>query len=983
MGGQVVIFSRRISFQFSSAVAAIAIASVPQTAFAQKSSSPADSVSPSANASIGSKPASSEIVITGSRIVRSGVTTPTPTVILGSQDIQKAGAVSPGDLLRQLPALGPGVSAESAGVTFNAAGLDLIDLRNLGTNRTLTLVNGRRQVASNVNTTSVDTNTIPTQLIERVEVITGGASAVYGADAVSGVVNFILKRNYEGFQVDAQTGISSRGDAKRYQASALAGTNFADGRGNVVFYAGYSQEGGIAYDARPGAISGANWIANPASKNNHDGIPDYIIVNNVRQIGGQQTSAFILGGKAYGFNPDGSVRNFALGPSGLIGGGQFTDGGEAELGYDPECPQAKCQLRVPVKRYLISGSAHYEAADWADLFFDGRFADTKTSARFGSVFEIPPVTNSISINNPYVSPSLRALMQANNATSIGILRSDQELGLRGQDADRRLYQLVTGSRGSLGIGNFKYDAAVQYGSTAFTNTRVNDVDQAKFLNALDVFRDTDGVIKCSSATARAQGCVPINLLQPGAAISQAALNYIKIPYATETATLSQFDTSANITGSLGNFWGAGDISIAAGVEYRREKSVYLVSPVDQAGQGFYFTKRQSTRGQYSVFEYYGEAVVPLLKDLPFVKSLEVEGAIRRSNYSTSGLTTSWKAGGTWAPVSGMRFRAILARAVRAPNVGELYSPGSEGFITVDDPCDVNFVTGGSANRAANCRAIGVPANFVSNARTINIRTSTSGNPNLDVEKADTLTAGAVFTPRFLPGFSATIDYYRIRINGAISVFNAQDILNNCVDLASTDNPFCASVQRSPSGDIVRIVRQNINVSRLDRTGVDVDLTYRRHFGELGTFNFELVASRALKVSTVVAPGTLTGSNVIDFNGEFGYPKWKGRFSTIWQHGKLDVTGTVLYQSNQVRDVQPTNPEDNRATAGTGNYFLVNAQLGYAVTPKIRGFFGIDNLADKQPPPLPDTRMGGASSYPGAESFPVTGRFFYTSVSLKF
>ena len=958
-------------------LAALPLFCVAQGAYAQ-TGGPGD---PAAAAS--GEPVGSEIVVTGSRIVRSGITTPTPTVMLGSEDIQKAGAVSPGDLLRQLPSVGPGVNSESAGVTFNAAGLDLIDLRNLGTNRTLTLVNGRRQVASNVNTTSVDTNTIPTQLVERVEVITGGASAVYGADAVSGVVNFILKRNFDGFQVDGQTGVSSRGDAKRYAISGVAGTNFADDRGNVVLYGGYSSEGGIGYDARPGARSGANWIANPASRNSRDGVPDYIIVNNVRQLGGKQTSAFVLGGRAYGFNSDGSVRNFGLGPSGLIGGGQFTDGGEAELGYDAECPQAKCQLRVPVKRALIAGSAHFQAADFADLFFEGRFADTKTKARFGSVFEIPPVTNQIGINNPFVSPSLRALMQQNNVTSIGVLRSDQELGLRGQDADRRLYQLVAGSRGALGFGNFKYEAAVQYGSTQFTNTRVNDIDQAKFANALDVFRDTDGVIKCSSAVARAGGCVPINLLQPGAAISPAGLAYVKIPYATETANLSQFVSSANVTGSLGNFWGAGDISIAAGIEYRREKSVYLVSPIDAAGQGFYYTKRQSTSGSFDVFEYYAEAVVPVLKDLPFIKALEIEGAIRRSNYSTSGKTTSWKGGGTYAPTSDIRFRAIVARAVRAPNVGELFSPGSEGFNTVDDPCDVNFASGGSTNRAANCRALGVPANYVSNARTINIRTSTSGNANLKVEKADTITLGAVLTPRFLRNFSATVDFYKIRIKDAINVFSAQDILNNCVDLGAVDNPFCASVTRSANGDIAQIVRQNINVSRLDRKGVDAEIRYRQTLGQFGALNFDIVASRAITVSTVVAPGTLTGSNTIDFNGEFGYPKWKGRFSTVWQRGKVDVTGTLLYQSSTVRDLQPTNAEDNRASAGTGKYFLVNSQVGFAITPKVRGYVGADNLADKQPPSLPDTRIGGASSYAGAEAFPITGRYFYAGFSAKF
>ena len=939
-----------------------------------------------ASADSSSAPLGEEIVVTGSRIQRTGANTVTPTVMLGSEDVAKSGVVNSGDLLRQLPAIAPGLGSESSGVTFNGAGLDLIDLRSLGTNRTLVLVNGRRQVGSNPDTTSVDMNTIPAALIERLEVITGGASAVYGADAVSGVLNVILKRDFEGLQVDGQVGTSQRGDARRYTISALAGANFPDGRGNITAYIGYAHEGGIPYDARKGSTSGRNYVPNPANTGPNDGIDDYIIMDNIRQLGGQRESAFILnrgdGLEAFGFTADGAVRPFGLGPSGLVGGGQFTDGGEAELGYDGQCPQAKCALKIPVDRYLISAMGNYELNDNFDLFFEGRFAKTKTQARFGSVFEIPPTTNRISIDNPFVSPSLAALMQEANVTSIGVLRSDQELGLRGQDVDRNLFQLVGGSRGSLGFGNFKYEASVQYGETSLTNTRVNDVDQRRFLNALDAVRDGDGVIRCRSIEARAQGCVPINFLQTGAAISPEGVNYIRIPFATEKANLSQFVTSANITGALGDFWGAGDISIAVGAEYRKEKSVYRVSPVDAAGQGFFFTKRQSTAGQFDVAEVFAEAVVPIITDKPFIKSLEVEGAVRRSDYSTSGTTTSWKVGGSYAPTSDFRFRAVLARAVRAPNVGELYAPGSEGFNTVDDPCDVNFI-GGSGNRTANCTALGVPANFVSNARTINIRTSTSGNADLSVEKADTLTLGGVFTPGFLPGFSATLDYFKIKIDDAINVFSSQDILNNCVDLGSIDNAFCQSITRVPGGDITQIRRQNINVSRLDREGLDMELRYRHDLGDLGIVNLNAVATRMLTVTTVVAPGTITGSNVIDFNGEFGYPKWKARFSTNWQLDRFDVTATVNYLSSMTREKQPLGLEDNRAFYGSGNFFLVNMQAGFDVTEKIRFYAGIDNLFDRQPPSLPDTRAGGAGSYAGAEIFPITGRFFYTGFKAGF
>lgn len=928
-----------------------------------------------------------EIIVTGSRIARSGADTSTPTVMLDSTSIETAGTVNAGELMRQLPALSPGLSSESSGVTFNGAGLDLLDLRALGTNRTLVLVNGRRQVGSNPNTTAVDINTVPTPMIERVEVITGGASAVYGADAVSGVVNFILKRDFEGLELQGQLGTSAHGDANRYSINATGGANFADGRGNITGHVAYTSEGGIDYDARKRAISGLNWVPNPANTGPADGVNDFIALPNVRQLGGQRESMFLLnrgaGTEAFAFNADGSVRSFGLGPSGLIGGGQITDGGEAELGYDAQCPQAKCALKIPVERVLISMAGHYEISDAAELYFEGRFANTKSSSRFGSVFEIPPTTNRISINNPFVTQSLRDLMVQANVTSIGILRSDQELGLRGQNTNRDLYQLVAGTRGLIGLGDLRYDASVQYGTVNFTNTRINDVDQAKFLNALDAVLDGNGATVCRSEVARAQGCVPINFLQTGAAINAAGLNYIRIPFATETAKLNQLVATANITGAIGDFWGAGNISFAGGVEYRKEKSTYLVSPVDQAGQGFFFTRRQSTAGQFDVLEFYGEVIVPLITDQPFFERLELEGAVRTSDYSTSGRVTSWKVGGTWAPVSDIRFRTVLARAVRAPNVGELYSPGSEGFITVDDPCDVNFISGGSSSRQTNCGALGVPANFQSNARTINIRTSTSGNSQLDVERASTLTAGAVFAPSFLPGFSATIDYFKIKISNAINVFGAQDILNNCVDLNSIDNAFCASVTRAADGSINQIRRQNINVSRLDREGIDLELRYQQSLGDMGSLNFNFVGTHMMKVTTVIAPGTITGSNVIDFNGEYGFPEWKGRASATWNYEPFDVTATLSYFSSMQRDVQAVQPEDNRATTKAPDFFLFNMQAGYQIREGTRLFVGVDNLFDRQPPFLPETRAGGAGSFTGVEIYPVTGQFFYTGVKLKF
>jgi len=639
-------------------------------------------------------------------------------------------------------------------------------------------------------------------------------------------------------------------------------------------------------------------------------------------------------------------------------------------------------MRIPVKRYLGTINTTYGLTEGTDLFFEGRFATTKSLALIGSVFEIPPFTNSIPIDNPYVSPSLRALMQQAGVDSVGIIRSDQELGPRGQDAQRRTMEFVAGARGDTHVGDFKYEVSMQYGNTDFVNTRLNDIYQDRWLNAIDSFRDTDGVIKCRSDVARAEGCVPLNLLQTGSVLTPAILKYVEIPSATETARIDQTVYSGNVTGSIGDFFGAGQTGLVVGAEYRKEFSDYETSPIDQQGQGFFFVQRDPERGEYHVSEVFSEVLLPIFKDRFLAKRLELEAAVRHSDYSTAGKTTSWKFGGTWAPIADVRFRGTVARAVRAPNIGELYAVAQQGFITADDPCDVANITGGAANRAANCAALGIPANFISNARTINIRTTTGGNPNLTVETANTVTVGTVLTPAFINGFSLSVDYFRIRIDNAVNVFQTQDVLNNCVDSATIDNPFCAAITRDSAGNLINVTSNNINVSRFDREGLEFDLRYARALGP-GLLNMDFAATRMMTNDTIVAPGTATFGRVIDQNGEIGFPKWKGRLGTSYDFDPFQVSATVTWLSNMIRDNQPSLPEDNRASTGTGNHFVMNLQGGYFITSKTRIYAGIDNVFDRLPPPLPDTRGGGGSSFPQAGIYSAVGRFFYGGVSIGF
>ena len=932
-----------------------------------------------------------QIIVTGSRITRSGLATPTPTVIVGSEQIEASGAVNIGDLLRELPAIGPGINAESTAATFSGAGLNLIDLRSLGTERTLVLVNGRRHVGSQPSTTAVDLNTIPTPLVERVEVITGGASAVYGADAVSGVVNIILKDDFQGLKFDVQTGVSDRSDAERYQVGVTAGTNFAEGDGNVVLHLSYADEGGIEFDARPGGVSGANWVANPANTGPNDGIDDFIIMRNLRQLAGQQESAFIIdrgnGREVFGFTPGGALRPFELGPSGLIGNTQLTDGGEAELGFDPECPQAQCQLKVPVERFLINGLAEYAVTDRVEVFLEGKFSSNQASSRIGSAFEIPPFTNQIPIDNPFVTAQLRDLLIAAGDDSVGILRSNQELGPRGTDSDRRLFQMTLGARGGIGDSDtWNYETYFQYGDAQTTLIRLNDLFQNRFTLALDAVVDpADGVIKCRSVvegSAQDPGCVPINLLLGGAALTPEILEFVEIPTATETAKLTQTLVSGLVTGELGNFWGAGSIGVAGGIEWRKETSDFQTTATQQAGLGFFNSLRPAVTGDFDVFEVFGEVVVPVLSDVPFAQNLNFEAAVRYADYSTAGGATSWKLGADWAPVDDLRFRVVRAVAVRAPNIGELFNPGGQGFVTVDDPCDAAFVNGGTATRAANCAALGIAQPFSSNAQTINIRTQTSGNPDLDVEEANTLTLGAVFTPRWLDGFSLTVDYFSIEIDDAINILGTQQVLNACVDLSSINNVFCDSVNRDAAGNLLLVRDQNINVSQFTREGVDIEARYQLDVGA-GSMDFSALATYISTSRTVIAPGTATGGETIDENGEIGQPDWRLRVSVVYLTGPFSVNATVTQLADMVPDKQPATPEDNRATTDTGTFTLVDLRFQYDFNDQLQFSLGADNVFDEQPPGLPDTRIGGAGSFAGAEIFPVVGRYWYLGARVTF
>lgn len=947
-----------------------------------------------------------EVIVTGSRIARPELDVPTPVTVVGEEALLLGGIVNTADILNELPAIVPGLNRQNSGFfSFGNAGLNCSNLRDLGIGRTLVLMDGMRHTPSltDGNTPCVDLGNIPASLIERVEVITGGASAIYGADAVSGVINFITKRDFEGVEFGYQHGVSSRGDADNYSVQTTAGANFDDGHGNAWVHFNYAQEEGLEFPDRDFAVDGLRYISNPAeaaAPGNDPNIPNFIaqpglgvtgfsaLVPNVTLPLVRNASGQLVrddnAATVFTFNADGSLREFNLGGLSEPIDGFIVplSGGDAGTGLETS------NLTVPLKRYLLAGGARYDINPRATFTLDGKFSLTESNSRISSVFEIEGVNSPINVvDNPFVPDDLRALMLGDpndpddDITEIGVSREDVEFGRRGSDLKRFFWMVKTGFEGELFDG-WSYDVKYQRGATITNNTFVNDRIDSRFFQALDAVTDpATGQPVCRDPS---NGCVPINIFGPHGSISQAAVDFIKVDHTT-VSTFEQQIASALVNGDIFEL-PAGTLKFAAGVEYREDELNVDAATEFEQGLGFFNSTLPDVNGKIDVKEVFGEVLIPVLRDLPGVESFNIEGAVRWADYSTAGENTSWKIGGDYAPVSDIRFRGTYAQAVRAPNVGELFEPDSLGAVSVSDPCDALNVGSGSPSRAANCAALGITQPFISNTRIVTTLQQSTGNPNLDVETANTLTVGAVLQPRWVPDLTLTVDYWDIDLEDGISGFSSQGILNNCVDFNNINNDFCALIARGPDGNIDLITNVLINVSSFNVTGIDYQIDYVWNLstiGAPGALRFNLIATHLDKSDFVLAPGT-TGAlgNVDPAAGEHGRPEWKGTLNTIYDYGPLTLSWQLRYLDSTVRNALETNRADLRSPYDTGSELYSDFQARYAFDRGVNVYLGVNNVFDNEPPRNPDVRSG-ASRTGNSNIYDVIGRFYYGGVTVKF
>jgi outer membrane receptor protein involved in Fe transport len=975
----------------------------------------------------------SAIVVTGTRIQRPNLESPVPITSIGQEELTNQGQASVGDALNDLPALRSTFSQQNSGRFIGTAGQNFLDLRGLGTSRTLVLVNGRRHINSSPGSFDVDVDNIPQDLIERVDVVTGGESAVYGSDAIAGVVNFVLKQNFEGFRIKGQAGVSSRGDRPVDFVSTTFGRNFADGRGNIAANLEYTHAGELFFRDRKRASEVCGFEPNEGVVDDPN-VPDNIFVCGIRNpfvtnggsigaFGSGQVLAFLPGGNLY--ISDVPAQNFLPFGGTIIsndpnGGSTLRETGDLAVGRD---------------RYMANLLGHFDVSDAFKPFIEATYVKQKVSqegqpsffqGRLSNFFG--PIVPNLRCDNPFLNGQALATLQsfgfcATGDSTIPINRFNVDFGGRVERDHRTTYRIVGGVQGNF-LSDWHYEVSVNYGHFKSDNVEQNDLlladangNPAGFSLAVDAVRDGDGNIVCrvnadADPTNDAPGCVPIDLFGVGAP-SAAALAYSNTT-SHLFSSASQLDVLAFMSGNSGRWFElpGGPIGFSLGLEHRRETAHQIADPVSASGGTFFNAFPEFDPPAFAVNEAFGEIEFPILKDRRFFHELTVSGAARYSDYNTSANHTfAWNANAVWSPVRDIRLRANFSRSVRVPTLGDLFSPPTVNFAFLSDPCD-QFNIGDNPNRAANCAALGVPTtvtstsspcfsptqsgdrgpvgspfhNCIANSQTTQI--TSAGNPNLQEEVGNSFTVGGVLTPRFIPGFSLSVDYFNIRVTNLIAVLGGNTILSQCFNAPSgINNQFCGLLDPRDQFGLFQspaLTSAGVNFAKQTSRGIDMDLSYRHRFANGHRLDLRGIATYTLARNNFVDPVDPT---FLDRQlGELGDPVFSGTLIAGYGIGPFDLRWTMRYigsmtdfayeDTHTVQGRPPENP-DIADRINTGSVMYHDVRLGYTLKNQYEFYLGVDNLFDRQAP----LRLTGAGE--GSGIYNGIGRFFYAGFTVDF
>lgn len=929
-----------------------------------------------------------KITVTGSRIKSPELSSASPLQIYNASDIDAAGIVNIQELLLENPTFGtPAISRTNSNFSTASAGAATVDLRNLNTSRTLVLVNGRRSVAGVPGSSAVDLNTIPAQFIERVEILTGGASSVYGSDAVAGVVNLVLKDNFEGILLEAQYGESSEGDNTQEQISLTTGSTTASGKGTMMFHLSFSEQGGVYSRDRDRSdtdiFSEFRFSNDPA---------DAFVPREPFFSSFPPQGRFDAGGTRYTFNSNNELQE------------GFSTNGDGTIGPDGFNRNAYRSIAIPTERYLFASKGTYELSENHSLFYEGTYASTNTVTElepfpFSSsdiyadgvvplqFFGKDANNNDLILTNPFVPDAILANATVN---SDGLKELDffakrlLDIDNRGATAERDTFRFVTGIEGVV-FNDYYYELFYVYGKTKEAQVSTGLVNVQNFRYALEAVTDSldfdgDGLTDdavCLDATARSFGCVPIDIYGFNS-IDEDARAYVSAPSLLNTA-ITQEIIGGNISGDLFDL-PAGPLGIAAGFEYREETSSSQFDALQQAGLNG-GNAIPATFGDFDVMEFYAEARVPI------IDNVTIRGAFRASDYSTVGSTNSWNVGFEWEILDTLRLRVIEAQSTRAPNINELFAPPRQTFPAgLNDPC--------VANASPRCLADpGVAANIDANgtftltqADIQGISGFTRGNPDAFQEKGRSTTVGLVWSPEgSLEGLGITVDYFNIEIEDAIVATPRQFILDQCY--GGGDEQFCDFVTRRPAavgsnnaGSLEFIDSAVSNSGGVGTEGVDLTANYTLPVGR-GELSTRLAYTYVIDGFSIPLPG----ADKDNFAGEIGASEHRANLNFGYVVGDFSTNVGITYigaadEDDQFLAAFGLEPGEINVGAET----LVSAQVSYQIEDNISVFVGANNLFDNDPPPI---ISGLASGTTGVETdggtYDPIGRRFYAGIRATF
>jgi outer membrane receptor protein involved in Fe transport len=961
-----------------------------------------------------------EIVVTGSRIPSPNLTSVSPVTAVSQEELKLQGTTNVETLLNNLPQV---FADFGGGVSNGATGTATVNLRGLGNTRTLVLVDGRRLMPGDPALPVADLNAIPASLVERVDVLTGGASAVYGSDAVGGVVNFIMQKNFEGIRIDGQYGFAQHKNDNSLARSVIAtapfaipmpdgnvvdgetseinialGVNAPDGKGNITAYAGYRHIEPILQSQRDYSVCSL-----AATTSAHPGVYD------TRVCAGSSNSAF--GRFINGTNPGGLSVN----PNGSQTFVPFTNA--LRFNYAPQN-----YYQRPDDRYTAGFFAHYDFNDMFQVYSDLLFADDHTRAQIASSgFFIGTGSNGgstigINCDNPLMTAAQQTqLCGAAGGTPTVVQNS---LGFRfagiprSDDLRHTAYRIDLGMRGQLAEG-WNYDGYIQYGTTIYNEHYEGDVSVAKAQNALLVNPATGDCTVDDANPDPNAGCIPLNIFRAGG-LTPTALAYVITPGFKSGETTERV-ANFSLTGDLGS---AGikspmandGVGVALGAEYRRESLSLIVdqefSSGDLSGQG---GPTLGNHGSFDVYELFGEARLPLMQDQPYAKDLTVELGYRFSDYNTAAnITHTYKFGVNWSPVDDIKLRASYNRAVRAPNVVELFTPQGVGLFGGSDPCANHGAT------LAACVASGATAAQynagIPQCPSAQCTALLGGSPNLKAEEADTYTVGVVLQPRWFSGFNLTADYFDIKVSNLVSSLPALTV-SQCV--TGGDAASCALFHRDPTtgqifGNQGFIRAVNFNTGYLKTSGVDIQANYRAQFSDWGMGDWGGLAFNFVGTWTkeyVTQP--ITGSGTYDCVGLYGVvcsagaqggpiPEWRHKLRVTWTTPwPVTLSASWRYISGVDFDVNDPNPFLGNTTTPVDTvdaHIKAYSYLDLSGTWKVRDAVtlraGVNNVLDKDPPflesntfPASGPPFGNGNTYPG--TYDALGRTIFFGLTADF